>query len=182
MTQTAYIFQADLWCDDCAEKIKDEFRPEDRPDDDDLPDSDSWPCEVTGSLESDSPDHCAAGAECINAEELESGDRIGALLTDELTDEGVAYVREKLTNEPSEVVKFWGESFGLEPYFKATNKAQELAGQLQNGNFEHVLTELDEMSPMQAAATSLYLRSYFPFNDRILLALAERLDKEAETD
>jgi len=112
-----YTYQAELWCPSCARSIRDELdaageRPAD-PDDLYSYDSDGYPKPVSWcSIESDAPDHCGAGAECLEAEELSDGSRVGRLLTEYLTAEGLAYVREAALEAPaSPVVALWLDAF-----------------------------------------------------------------------
>ena len=86
-----YVYQADLWCEDCAIDVMTDIRrdhpekePED-PDDDVMFDSDDWPKGpyADGGGESDYPSHCA---EC------------GCFLENPLTDDGYAYVRQAVAD------------------------------------------------------------------------------------
>lgn len=89
-----YMYAADLWCEDCGAKIIDELTaegnaPED-PEDECSFDSDDFPKGPypNGGGESDSPNHCAAGSDCINAV-----DGNGVFLENPLTDVGREYVK-----------------------------------------------------------------------------------------
>ena len=82
------IYCADMWCDECTEKIKEDhardgFVPND-PDDQHTYDSDEYPkdCDVTG--ESDCPQHCAG---------------CQVFLENELTCDGADYVRQAVTDD-----------------------------------------------------------------------------------
>lgn len=63
----------------------------------------------------DCPDHCACGAECLNAIRLDDETKIGDLLSDELTEDGITYVMDRLrgdfkakpSNIRSLVVLYW---------------------------------------------------------------------------
>ena len=112
-----YIYKADVWCDSCGESIRKSLKergkePED-PDDEWAYDSDDYPKEVMAADEDDCPWHCGAGGECLEAEVLPSGLRIGKLLSEGLTEEGVRYVREALEPDivPHEVAEFWAAEF-----------------------------------------------------------------------
>lgn len=110
----AAIYQADIWCDSCADAIRTDLdkaghTPE-GPSDEYSYDSDEYPKGVGDPGESDSPSHCGAGGECLEAEELPSGYKIGALLSDELTEDGEDYVREAIA-EGGEVAEFWSTQF-----------------------------------------------------------------------
>ena len=110
----AFMFQADLWCDSCGQAIREDLdaegkRPED-PEDEYSYDSDEYPKEVGDPGESDSPSHCGAGEECLEAEVLPSGRKISALLSTSLTSDGAEYVKEAVV-EGGEVANFWREAF-----------------------------------------------------------------------
>lgn len=90
-----YMYAADLWCEECGAKIYDELTeagnaPED-PEDDSSFDSDDFPKGPysDGGGEADSPNHCAAGSDCINAV-----DGNGVFLENPLTEVGYEYVKE----------------------------------------------------------------------------------------
>jgi hypothetical protein len=109
----AYIYQADLWCDDCGELIREEITqegeaPED-PDDECSYESDAFPKGPCPDDESDSPSHCAAGEDCLNADVLDDGRKVGAIVSG-LTDEGRRYVLEA---DDSPCVRLWREHFEL---------------------------------------------------------------------
>ena len=115
-----YVYQADLWCDDCGAEICSELKrrgaaPDD-PDDQYSYDSDDYPKYVVSEGESDCPSHCASGDDCINAVEIEPGWKVGCLITEKLTSEGVEYVREaieksRLKNIHSGIMELWAEAF-----------------------------------------------------------------------
>ena len=95
----AYIYAADLWCEGCGAKLREELpAPEGAdPEDEYTFNSDDYPkYAVDGGGEADSPQHCAAGADCVDAIELPTGDRIGAWLENDLTPDGVEYVVEAI--------------------------------------------------------------------------------------
>lgn len=99
-----YIYQADLWCDDCGADLCRELpTPEGYdPQNESSWDSDDYP-KYADPEATDTPQHCANGIEC--------GDIIG----DELTDEGHEYVREAWRENPdSPVVAEWITHFGVE--------------------------------------------------------------------
>ncbi|MHA2279715.1 MAG: hypothetical protein ACXAC5_02310 [Promethearchaeota archaeon] len=108
------IYQADTWCDSCAEEIRQAIResgkaPE-NPGDETSYDSDEYPKWMGDDESADSPQHCASHEGCLEAETLPSGDKIGKLLSRELTNEGVEYVNEQIT-EGGEVAEFWRHEF-----------------------------------------------------------------------
>ena len=82
----------------------------DNPDDDSSYDSDDYPKWASDDEEADSPQHCGSGSDCLNAEVLPSGRKVGALFGT-LTAAGVAYVREAIADSPSEVTDLWAERF-----------------------------------------------------------------------
>jgi hypothetical protein len=108
----AYIYNADIYCEDCGEAIRKELTREgsapENPDDERSYDSDEFPKGPypDGGGESDSPQHCGSGEGCLNAIELSDGHKIGAWLENELTMEGVAYVQEAIS-EGGEVAEMW---------------------------------------------------------------------------
>lgn len=114
-----YIYQADLWCNDCGKAIcrkltRDRKAPAD-PDDETSFDSDDYPKRADEREESDTPQHCAAGKQCLNAITLPSGRKIGALFG-ELTPDGLAYVKDAIVeaNEgmgDREVTDLWQQHF-----------------------------------------------------------------------
>ncbi len=117
-----YIYQADSWCEDCAERIMGEIRARgEAPADPDNPhsyDSNVWPKGpyTDSDSPSDTPTHCAAGSDCLNAETLPDGDRVGVLMG-ELTEDGIKYVREHLRTDPgSLVVQLWARHYRARGY------------------------------------------------------------------
>ena len=114
----AAIYQADVWCDDCANCIKDRIVTElwDNRENAECPDgipvtdfdsiadlrdyldsvtfdSDDYPQYCSDDEECDSPQHCAAHEECFNAIDL--GDyKVGYFFGNSLTTDGEDYVRQ----------------------------------------------------------------------------------------
>ena len=109
-----YIYQADLWCDSCGKAVRKQLRggghARANTADKCGYDSDDFPEFVCDPGEADCPQHCGAGDECLEAVELPSGRKIGALLSAALTSEGVRYVAEAV-EEGGEVAEFWAEEF-----------------------------------------------------------------------
>ena len=110
-----YIYDADLWCDDCGKGFIDDIHkagtaPAD-PNDEYSYDSDDYPKYVGDAGESDSPHHCAAGMCCINAITLSDGSKVGALITEELTEEGREYVRQAIKEGGLCAVEVWLDAF-----------------------------------------------------------------------
>lgn len=113
-----YIYMADCYCDGCMEKWKEEHaahKPEDA-DDETTYDSDEWPKGPFSQEESDTPQHCGNGEDCVNAITLKDGTKIGAMLDSELTHAGVEYVKEEHAEGPTEVTELWIEHFGSKGY------------------------------------------------------------------
>ena len=103
------IYAADIWCAECAEEIKkriraEGFAPEDE-DDQWSYDSDEFPKDCDVSCESDCPEHCGAGKDCINAFVLD-GCKIGCWLENDLTTEGEEYVID-IVCEGGSVAELW---------------------------------------------------------------------------
>ena len=108
------IYEADVWCEDCAEvikqRIRDEgFAPEDE-DDQRSYDSDEFPKDCDVSCESDCPEHCAGGENCINAHEFANGFKCGVWLENDLTTYGVEYVKDAVRNGGC-VSELWAEYY-----------------------------------------------------------------------
>lgn len=97
-----YIYNADVWCDSCGEEIKKNLIKSD--------DSADFPQWMNEDEESDCPQHCSAHADCLEFEELADGTKIGKLLSTNLTNDGVEYVKEAVA-EGGVVAEFWREAF-----------------------------------------------------------------------
>ena len=99
----AYIYCADIWCDECGadicERIKREVHAPKHPDDEHTYDSDEYPKHADDDAESDCPQHCAAGSDCFNAIVLSDGGKVGCLIGNVLTQEGVKYVRDEILDD-----------------------------------------------------------------------------------
>lgn len=109
----AYIYQADVWCDECGEHIKGELiragKAPATPEDERSFDSDQFPkyCDAT-SEESDTPQNCASG-NCAGA--------YGTFLENPLTQEGYCYTKEMLDEHGAnlpEHAKEWASFYGFE--------------------------------------------------------------------
>lgn len=79
-------------------------------------DSENYPKSGNDDDESDSPQHCGAGEDCLEAEELSDGSKIGCLIGTNLTDEGVETVKrmvaeDKTTNSNPAYAAFLRERF-----------------------------------------------------------------------
>ena len=93
-----YAYQADLICEDCAGKIIEELEKkgvEDTGDSNDFPQGPHG----DGGGESDSPGHCGMGPGCVIAIKVPGGNKIGCPFGNPLTDEGAAYVQQKLAHD-----------------------------------------------------------------------------------
>jgi len=123
-----YVYQGNLYCKDCGETIQENLAEIDlspaHPDMEDTYDSDEFPKGPysNGGGESDYPQHCGAGPNCVNAIELSSGRRIGVWLENPLTLIGVEYVQDEISREglsgfvrgltaSREVVELWAEYY-----------------------------------------------------------------------
>jgi hypothetical protein len=113
----AYIYCADIYCEDCGEKIREDIdreglAPTD-PDDEHTYDSEEYPKGpyAEGGGESDCPQHCGSGADCVNAIELYNGTKIGAFLENPLTSDGLTYARESYETEKTEVTELWRDFY-----------------------------------------------------------------------
>ena len=93
----AYIYQASVYCEDCSKRIISELSEmgiSDTGDSDDYPQG-PYP---DGGGEADCPNHC---------------DFCGLFLENSLTDDGVEYVREALSENPQgDVIKEWQAYYG----------------------------------------------------------------------
>jgi len=111
-----YIYAADIYCEQCGEAIRERITHEGfapaEPDDEWSYDSDEFPKGPypDGGGEADCPQHCGAGPECHNAIEFPDGCKVGAWLENELTADGVEYVREAI-REGGEVAEMWADFY-----------------------------------------------------------------------
>jgi hypothetical protein len=97
---------------DCADAIRADITdPPSDPEDESSYDSDEYPKNMSDEESSDSPCHCGAGEECLNAIVLPSGRKIGMILGT-LTEDGEAYVREAI-EQGGEVAELWKAHFDL---------------------------------------------------------------------
>ena len=115
----AYIYQAALFCEDCARDIRKHIKlagdaPE-NPGDEYSYDSDEFPKGPysDGGGAADCPHHCDSGADCLNAIELPGGAKIGAWLENDLTAEGAEYVRQAVA-DGGDVAELWAQWYGGE--------------------------------------------------------------------
>ena len=127
-----YIYQADTYCDSCGRRIAAELIAEglapDDPTDERSYDSDDFPKWAPDDEECDSPDHCASGVDCLEPLDLldyglalsatlygAESTHIGALLSANLTPDGVEYLRDMLaearTPYQEALHRYWRETF-----------------------------------------------------------------------
>ena len=110
----AYVYNADVWCDDCGRAIMADCDAAGRPD---TGVSDDYPQYAPdGGGEADTPQHCGAGEGCINAIILRQKSsitgkrqtyRIGAWLENDLTAEGCEYVRQAVRGPGGLCRRLW---------------------------------------------------------------------------
>ena len=62
-------------------------------------DSDDYPKWCSSDAESDGPEHCGSGPDCINAEELSGGSKCGYFFENSLTSDGANYVLEAVNED-----------------------------------------------------------------------------------
>lgn len=126
----AYIYAADIYCDNCGEAIRQRLTAEGEapadPADEWSYNSDDFPKVAGDNDESDTPEHCACGENCLNAVEIEGG-KVG-LLFGELTSDGVDYVEEAIeeanldgSSWSREIIGLWYRHYSDRGYwFKVT--------------------------------------------------------------
>jgi hypothetical protein len=104
------MYQADLFCEDCGEEIRDALtnsgNAPDDPDDEYSYDSDDFPKGPESTGESDSVQHCGSHEACVNAIEMPDGSKIGVWLGNDLTTEGLQSVCEAV-QDGSAVSVLW---------------------------------------------------------------------------
>ena len=94
MRPGAYVYKADLLCEDCGEKIRAELTKAGKapanPNNEHSYDSDDFPKGPypDGGGEDDTPQHCGMDLDCVNADEYGS-----MFLENPLTEDGYAYVK-----------------------------------------------------------------------------------------
>lgn len=108
-----WIYCADVYCEKCADAIKTRdrtFEPKDAGDQASY-DSEIWPKGPYSDEESDTPEHCGSGENCLDPTIID-GDKYGQFFENPLTTDGEKYVKEA-TDGP--VKDFWMEFYGLKP-------------------------------------------------------------------
>jgi hypothetical protein len=131
----SYIYQADIYCDDCGRDIKEDcekFFKKQREEKkkgidfyEDREDSDSYPQYVNND-ESDCPQHCGNHSACSNYIQLSDGSRIGCFLENSLTTDGEEYVRNAHDERHSEVTEMWMN------YYDLKGKKEEISEKILN--------------------------------------------------
>lgn len=145
----AFVYQADIFCDDCGRDIRNRLDAEGKcpadPEDERTYDSDEYPKCCGDDEESDSPQHCGSHDDCLNAHILPSGRKIGCLIGTSLTSHGVSYVEEAIA-DGGEVAEFWYDEFSAAGYdLKKPAKSRYLGG---------VCPDCHEPIPNSAEATA----------------------------
>lgn len=113
---TAYIYAADCYCPSCGERIQEQIDKAGALTDDQKEDSDNYPVAVVSDGETDTPQHCGEGENCLEAIELSDGTKVGAILEGTLTEDGEQYVLEAWKENPnSGVVTLWCNYYEIDP-------------------------------------------------------------------
>lgn len=133
----AFIYQADVWCDECGRRICEELKqagkaPADVEDKSSY-DSDDYPKRYNPDAEeSDSPQNCASGS-CGGSYTLDGAAlTYGKFLENGLTPDGYRYVRDTLNENGSilpEPVQQWAELYGFTYFEKPYKSAHEWLAQ-----------------------------------------------------
>ena len=116
-----FIYNADIYCDECGQKICDELRaagkaPADTSNES-LWDSDDYP-KYAEPEATDTPQHCGCGSKCVNRFRVgvkgnivkTGGTLVSALITEELTSYGVDYVIEAVSRG-NPLSRYWAKVF-----------------------------------------------------------------------
>jgi hypothetical protein len=101
-----YIYAADVYCQACGEDLKLKLPKPSDPDDETTFDSDVYPKGAYDVSESDTPQHCGSGEDCLSPTEIEGG-KYGCFLENDLTTDGVKYVEELHRERSGPVTRFW---------------------------------------------------------------------------
>ncbi len=125
MSQDYYTFQGNLLCVKCGADLEKEMRKECEEkgvqwNEDSEAFPQFWP-HLNGT-ESDSPQHCGNGPHCLDAVNVgkvkgrEDGPdlMVGCFLENDLTRDGVTYVKEKMLEEMNEVTQLWADYYGYQ--------------------------------------------------------------------
>jgi hypothetical protein len=112
MLNQVYIYNGDIYCEQCGNEI---CKTLDSRGVDDTGDSDDYPQGPynDGGGEADVPQHCGSHANCVDAMTID-GRKVGLFLGNPLTSYGYEYVREALANKPDNaVVQMWADWYGI---------------------------------------------------------------------
>lgn len=137
----AFIYNADIFCDSCGKAIKASRKKqllagdggktgltEEEFDavygDERNYDSDEYPKSADDDDATDCPQHCGSHENCLEAEVLPSGTKIGKLIGTNLTSDGIEYVKEQVA-EGGEVADFWREQFDYIDFPKNVNNPSD---------------------------------------------------------
>lgn len=108
------IYKADCFCDACGQKIARELRDSGlapkEPENLSSYDSDSYPKWVEDNWSHDCPYHCAAGKDCVEAIHVPKIGKVGCILTERLSKDGIVYVEEAL-REGGLIAELWRSTF-----------------------------------------------------------------------
>lgn len=110
-----YIYGADVYCEACGEDLKSKLKIPKNPDDENTYDSDEYPKGPYNSSESDTPQHCSSGKDCLSLIII-NGETYGCFLENQLTDVGISYVEHLHHDNPSAVTKFWIDYYNSNGY------------------------------------------------------------------
>lgn len=112
-----YIYAADCYCEACGERLKETLPKPTNPDDETTFDSDVYPkgpFDDAGG-ESDTPQHCGSGQDCLSPTTI-GGEKYGCFLENDLTDAGQKYVEEMHKDRPTAVTRFWIDYYNSNGY------------------------------------------------------------------
>jgi len=121
LTVMAYIYQADVWCDACGEKIRKELTaqgdaPEDV-EDESTYDSDNFPKRYDAeNEESDGPENCADG-KCADVGKGRDAREYGTFLENQLTVQGYENLQNMLNKHGKTLpdhAREWAKFYGFE--------------------------------------------------------------------
>lgn len=117
MPQTCYIYAADCYCEKCGEDLKAKLPKPTNPDDENTFDSDVYPKGPYSDAggESDTPQHCGSGKDCLDPTEI-AGEKYGKFLENDLTTAGVEYVKELHADRGGPVTQFWIDFYNANGY------------------------------------------------------------------
>ena len=101
-------YRDEMLCKECGEMIRATLDyPLDAPE---RRDDDIYPQGPYYTGIADGPDHCAIGEDCQNFIELPDGTKIGGWLENELTEEGIEYMRDVVA-QGGEIAHLWANFY-----------------------------------------------------------------------